>query len=65
MGVSERSDAIAVVVSEETGAISLSIEGKLLRGLKEETLRQRLYNALQPESERNGKRPLLRVKEPK
>jgi diadenylate cyclase len=62
IGVSERSDAIAVVVSEETGAISLSSEGKLLRGLKEESLRQRLQASLQPS---NGKLTLLRTREGK
>jgi diadenylate cyclase len=59
IGISERSDAIVVVVSEETGAVSLSYEGQLLRGLKEETLRQRLTAALQPGSGWNGKLPLL------
>jgi diadenylate cyclase len=65
MGVSERSDAIAVVVSEETGAVSLSYEGKLLRGLKEETLRQRLLAALQAGNGWDGKLPLLRGRESK
>ena len=48
IGVTERSDAIVVVVSEETGAISLSYEGKLIRGLREEALRERLRAALLP-----------------
>jgi diadenylate cyclase len=63
MGASEQSDAIVVVVSEESGAISLSAEGRLLRGLKEETLRQRLLAALQTGNGWDGKLPLLRSRE--
>lgn len=50
IGVTERSDAIVVVVSEETGAISLGAEGRLIRGLRPEALQQRLLAALQPEA---------------
>lgn len=48
LGVSERSDAVAVVVSEETGTVSVSIEGRLERGLSEDGLRTCLMEALAP-----------------
>lgn len=57
IGVSERSDAIVIVVSEETGAISLGTEGRLIRGLKEEALQQRLLAALQPAGGRESRIP--------
>ena len=38
LGVAEESDAAVVVVSEETGTISLALEGKLYRELDEESL---------------------------
>lgn len=39
VGISERSDAMAVVVSEETGTISIANNGQLKRGLGESQLR--------------------------
>lgn len=40
IGVSEFSDAVVLVVSEETGVISAAYEGKLTRYLEEKTLRE-------------------------
>lgn len=53
LGLTEVSDAIAIVVSEETGVISLANEGKLTRYLDEKTLRSTLINLqlTRPESE--------------
>ena len=48
IGVSEESDAVAVVVSEETGTISLAIEGQLERSLTVDDLRGRLQALLMP-----------------
>ena len=46
LGISEQSDAVAVIVSEETGVISLATEGELLRYLDDTTLAEHLNKAL-------------------
>lgn len=49
IGMSESSDAVIVVVSEETGVISIAFEGKLRRGFNEESLKAFLEKKLLPE----------------
>ncbi|MCQ2405899.1 MAG: diadenylate cyclase CdaA [Oscillospiraceae bacterium] len=51
IGVSERSDATVVIVSEETGAISLAKEGMLKRHLSPETLEALLLQELTENTE--------------
>lgn len=46
LGVSEQSDAIAVVVSEETGSISVATNGRMVRHLNETRLRKLLADLL-------------------
>lgn len=46
LGISEEADALAVVVSEETGAISLALNGELIQNLDSKTLRNSLYKYL-------------------
>ena len=46
LGVTEESDALAIVVSEETGIISLAVADVLERGLDADTLRERLQDLL-------------------
>jgi diadenylate cyclase len=46
IGITEETDAIAVIVSEETGAISLAIGGKIERDLTVDQLRERLGSEL-------------------
>ena len=49
IGITEETDAVVVVVSEETGAISLAYNGKLRRGLDEDRLRRMLGSMLRRE----------------
>ncbi len=49
LGIAEETDALAVVVSEETGEISLSVGGKLKRNLDPELLRELLLKELKVE----------------
>jgi len=42
IGITQQTDCVAVVVSEETGKISLAVNGELTRGLDREGLKKRL-----------------------
>jgi diadenylate cyclase len=42
LGLSQETDAAVIIVSEETGTISLAVEGNLERGLDKDQLKQRL-----------------------
>jgi diadenylate cyclase len=46
IGITEETDAIAVIVSEETGAISLAVGGKIERDVTVEQLRDRIGTLL-------------------
>jgi len=48
LGISEQTDGVAVIVSEETGSIALAIDGKLARHLTEDQLRRRLLALFRP-----------------
>ncbi|MCB0318382.1 MAG: diadenylate cyclase CdaA [Bdellovibrionales bacterium] len=49
IGLSERSDAVIIVVSEETGAISLVRDGRMIRNLDGSVLRDSLHRLLSDE----------------
>jgi len=57
LGITEESDAVAVVVSEETGAISLAFNGELTRDLDSNTLRNALYRYLVTDLYPQGRKP--------
>ena len=64
IGMSKESDAIIIVVSEETGKISIAKEGTLIADLKEETLKKILIsNIITKRFKENDKKTIVdRVK---
>lgn len=58
IGMSESTDAVIVIVSEETGTISVAIGGMLKRHLAPQTLEKLLLNELAPKTETKTYNPL-------
>ena len=64
VGMSEASDAVVVIVSEETGTISVAVGGMLKRHLAPQTLDKLLHNELCPQSDTdNDQNPVQRLKQ--
>ena len=53
IGMSENSDAVVLVVSEETGTISIAVNGSIKRDFNSVTLKEELYNQLKVHEENN------------
>ena len=63
LGISETSDAVVVVVSEETGAISVAVGGVLKRHLAPETLERLLQNELCPDTEKTDENIVVKLRQ--
>jgi len=63
VGLSERSDAVIIIVSEQTGAISVAIDGMIKRSLDNETFEMLLRSEVLSEYYSKKKRPSLKLKE--
>ena len=63
VGMSESSDAVVVIVSEETGTISVAVGGMLKRHLAPQTLERLLRNELAPEQSEGDANALTRLKD--
>lgn len=53
VGISEVTDSLTIIVSEETGKISVAYEGALRRSLDADALRDCMHEVLNPDSEEN------------
>ena len=61
VGISEVSDAVVIIVSEETGTISVAVGGMLKRHLAPETLERLLRNELVPAQSEQENNALVRL----
>lgn len=59
LGVSHETDAVTIVVSEETQTVSITVGGGLVRGLDARELKQRLTDLLSPSEPSSARRPVI------
>jgi diadenylate cyclase len=45
LGISEQADVMSIIVSEETGSITVAEDGKLSKGLSKDALRRKIESA--------------------
>ena len=63
LGLSESSDAAIIVVSEETGKISFTLNGNMSRNYTEDTLKKMIIKVLSPESGQETDKTIAKWKE--
>lgn len=63
LGISKESDAIAVVVSEETGKVSIAKEGRLIVDLREDALKKILLKSVAGRFEENNYNKVVKLKQ--
>lgn len=63
IGISEMADVVSVIVSEETGIISVAYKGELERDFNEETIKERLRELLEINSVSKAPAPLRNILE--
>ena len=63
VGMSEASDAVIVIVSEETGTVSVAVSGMLKRHLAPQTLERLLLNELCPNEKEEAKNLVVRLRQ--
>ena len=61
IGLTEENDAVAIVVSEETGLLSVVVDGQIERGFDADALRVRLHSLI---LQRRAFRPRRDVRTP-
>ncbi len=54
VGVSEESDSFTIIVSEETGKVSIAKGGEIIRGISGDLLKEQLYGMRKPEEKKKG-----------
>ena len=62
LGLSEHTDAVVVIVSEETGTISVAVGGMLKRHLAPQTLEKLLHNELQGDTNKTNEKQNLKLR---
>jgi diadenylate cyclase len=63
VGISEVSDCVTVIVSEETGTISVAVGGMLKRHLAPQTLERLLRNELCPQTQEKNQSLSVRLRQ--